>query len=101
MVSSIWSNSKHTAAVNVRQYAMERLPIDIRLWTLVSGILFVALLCVDAAGCFNAERNLAQDFRRWQASGWSYGGRLENIASQSLLYAGVAFVVGWALHGIA
>jgi hypothetical protein len=80
---------------------MERLPIDVRLWALASGALFVGLLCIDAAGCFNAERNLAHDVRQLRTSGYSSRGRMEDIAAQSLLYAGVAFVVGWALHGIA
>ena len=80
---------------------MERLPIDVRLWALVSGVLFVGLLCIDAAGYFSEERNLALSFRAWRANGWSSWTHLESIASYALLYGAIAFVIGWALHGIA
>lgn len=80
---------------------MERLPIDLRLWALATGGLFLGLVCIDAAGCFSDERNLAQTFRLWRASGWSNWGHVESLAARSLLYAAIAFIVGWALHAIA
>ena len=81
--------------------ATDRLPIDLRLWAIVSGVLFLLLVVADAAGAIGGSLSLAAYVRDWRAGLRPGREAIEVIALRAFLFAVVAGFVGWALHGLA
>jgi hypothetical protein len=81
---------------------MERLPIDLRLWALVSGVLLLAFAIADASGALgDGWQTLAGNLRQWRAGSRTGGEAIGRAAPRLLVLGVVAGFVGWALHGLA
>jgi hypothetical protein len=76
-----------------------RLPIDLKLWALVFGVLFFAMVCVDVAGGFGyVPGSYAINVQNWQAgkhTGWQ---TVKKVVPISLLYAITSGILSWPIH---
>lgn len=80
---------------------MERLPIDLKLWTITSGALFGLLVVLDLAGEIGGGHSFGPNLRSWQAGSLTSRGFLEEVMPRAMMFGVVAVFVGWALHGLA
>jgi hypothetical protein len=82
--------------------ATDRLPIDLKLWALVSGLLFAALVGIDVMDGFGRDgMSMGTSLRLWAGKQLKTWTLIEDLTIRSLLFAVPAAIVGWALHGLA
>jgi hypothetical protein len=80
----------------------ERLPIDVKLWALVSGVLLLLLIAADAANLFDdGPGSLGINLRLYRAGLIRGSSLLEAAALRVFVLAVVAAFVGWAVHAVA
>src|SRR6476619_5261885 len=69
--------------------AMERLPIDFKLWALVSGLLFVSLVCVDVFDSIGGgATSLGVNVRLWQTGAQTIWQLLDETKYRLIIFAG-------------
>jgi hypothetical protein len=75
------------------------LPIDLKLWALVFGVLFFTFVCVDVTGGFGyVPAGYGINVQNWQAgkqTGWQ---TVKRVVPISLLYAVASGILSWPIH---
>ncbi|HEX3146625.1 MAG TPA: hypothetical protein VHR66_00895 [Gemmataceae bacterium] len=70
-----------------------RLPIDVKLWAIVSGVLLLILIVADAACLFDeGHASIGHLKESWL---------LKSTVYRILMFGLVTFFVGWAIHAVA
>lgn len=75
-----------------------RLPIDVRLWALLSLVLFVGFVLLDLTALGGGPTSFARNAQDWWAGTQSSGETLNRIMPRSVLYAIGAGIVAWPIH---